>query len=56
MDMNISLTKGYVSSRQRKEGANIFLIDISAKAGNSGSPVYRYENRKSGWNSLWEFA
>jgi hypothetical protein len=39
MDMNISLTKGYVSSRQRKEGANIFLIDISAKAGNSGSPV-----------------
>ena len=37
--MNISLTKGYVSSRQRKEGANIFLIDISAKAGNSGSPV-----------------
>jgi hypothetical protein len=46
MDMNISLTKGYVSSRQRKEGFNIFLIDISAKAGNSGSPVINMRTGK----------
>ncbi len=38
-NLAISITKGYVSSWQRKDDLDYALLDISAKAGNSGSPV-----------------
>ncbi len=39
MSMSVSFTRGYVSSMQTKNGRQQALLDISAKAGNSGSPV-----------------
>ena len=39
MDLNISFAKGYVASNQIIGGINKTLLDISAKAGNSGSPI-----------------
>lgn len=39
MNMSVSFTRGYVSSRQRKNHIAHVLLDVSAKAGNSGSPV-----------------
>ena len=44
MDLSISFAKGYVSSNQRKNGINRTLLDISAKAGNSGSPIISIES------------
>lgn len=46
MDLNISYTRGYVSSYQTIKGRACALLDISAKAGNSGSPVVSCENGK----------
>lgn len=37
--LSLSLTKGYVSSWQKRNNLEYALLDISAKAGNSGSPV-----------------
>lgn len=37
--LSLSLTKGYISSWQKRNGLEYALLDISAKAGNSGSPV-----------------
>ena len=37
--MSASFTRGYISSIQKKDGLKRGLLDISAKAGNSGSPV-----------------
>ena len=45
MEMSVSYTRGYVSSKQMKNGMEQILLDISAKAGNSGSPVL---NRRTG--------
>ena len=45
MGMSVSFTRGYISSRQIKDGLARVLLDVSAKAGNSGSPVL---SRKSG--------
>lgn len=42
MELGISFTKGYVSSNQTISGQKRTLLDISAKAGNSGSPVIDY--------------
>lgn len=39
MQLNLSFTKGYISSVQSKNDLDYVLLDISAKAGNSGSPV-----------------
>lgn len=39
MALNISFSRGYISSLQQKNGIKHALLDISAKAGNSGSPV-----------------
>lgn len=39
MELNLSFSKGYISSLQNKDGLDCVLLDISAKAGNSGSPV-----------------
>lgn len=39
MEMSVSFTRGYISSSQVKNGRKQTLLDISAKAGNSGSPV-----------------
>lgn len=39
MSMSVSFTRGYISSMQTKNGRRQALLDISAKAGNSGSPV-----------------
>lgn len=39
MKMSVSFTRGYVSSRQTKNGLEQIFLDVSAKAGNSGSPV-----------------
>lgn len=39
MQMSASFTRGYVSSIQKKNDRKRALLDISAKAGNSGSPV-----------------
>lgn len=44
MELGISFTKGYVSSNQTISGQKRTLLDISAKAGNSGSPVIDYRN------------
>lgn len=41
--MSVSFTRGYVSSVQTKEGKKRILLDIAAKAGNSGSPVVSLE-------------
>jgi len=38
-DLSLSLTKGYVSSIQKKNGIKNAYLDISARKGNSGSPV-----------------
>ena len=46
MELNISYTRGYVSSYQTIKGHSCALLDISAKAGNSGSPVVSCENGK----------
>ena len=46
MELNISYTKGYISSYQKINGHSRGLLDISAKAGNSGSPVASCENGK----------
>lgn len=45
MAMSVSFTRGYVSSRQIKNGLEQVFLDISAKAGNSGSPVL---NKRTG--------
>lgn len=39
MQMSVSFTRGYVSSLQTRNGKKQALLDISAKVGNSGSPV-----------------
>lgn len=39
MEMSMSFTRGYVSSHQVRNGWKQVFLDISAKAGNSGSPV-----------------
>ena len=44
--MSVSLTRGYISSWQTKDGKKRVLLDISAKAGNSGSPVISMETGK----------
>ena len=41
--MSVSFTRGYISSKQVKDGKRRTLLDISAKAGNSGSPVISLE-------------
>ena len=46
MALNISFAKGYVSSNQVVNGINRTLLDISAKAGNSGSPIISTESGK----------
>lgn len=46
MEMSVSYTRGYVSSKQMKNGIEQVLLDISAKAGNSGSPVLSSETGK----------
>lgn len=46
MEMSVSFTRGYVSSKQTKNGIEQVLLDISAKAGNSGSPVLSRETGK----------
>lgn len=46
MELGISFTKGYVSSNQTISGQKRTLLDISAKAGNSGSPVIDYRTGK----------
>lgn len=43
MKLNISFAKGYVSSNQVVAGIGRTLLDISAKAGNSGSPIISTE-------------
>lgn len=45
-EMSVSFTRGYVSSKQMKNGMEQVLLDISAKAGNSGSPVLSRETGK----------
>lgn len=42
--MSVSFTRGYISSVQNKNGLKRVLLDVSAKAGNSGSPVISLEN------------
>lgn len=44
IDMGVSFTRGYISSRQRKNHMGQVLLDVSAKAGNSGSPVISRRN------------
>ena len=46
MELNISYAKGYISSYQTINGPARAFLDISAKAGNSGSPVASFENGK----------
>lgn len=46
MEMSVSYARGYVSSKQMKNGMEQVLLDISAKAGNSGSPVLSRETGK----------
>lgn len=38
-ELNISFNKGYVSSNQIIEGRKYTMLDLSAKHGNSGSPI-----------------
>ena len=38
-NLSLSITKGYISSWQKRNSKDYALLDISAKAGNSGSPV-----------------
>ena len=42
--VSIGFSRGYVSSMQTKNGRRQALLDISAKAGNSGSPVISVES------------
>lgn len=46
IDLNISFAKGYVSSNQIKDSIKKTMLDISAKHGNSGSPIISNENGK----------
>lgn len=39
MELNLSFTRGYISSVQNQNNIERVLLDISAKSGNSGSPV-----------------
>lgn len=43
VELNVSFTRGYISSNQVINGINKTLLDISAKAGNSGSPIISLE-------------
>lgn len=38
-EMNISFTRGYISSNQKRKGITRTFLDIAARGGNSGSPV-----------------
>lgn len=42
-EMSVSFSRGYISSTQIKNGQEQVLLDISAKVGNSGSPVISRE-------------
>lgn len=44
--MSVSFTRGYVSSWQTKDDKKRVLLDVAAKAGNSGSPVISLESGK----------
>ena len=46
MRMSVSYTRGYISSIQTRKGQKCALLDISAKAGNSGSPVINCRSGK----------
>jgi len=46
MRMSVSYTRGYISSIQTRNGHKCALLDISAKAGNSGSPVINCQSGK----------
>ena len=39
MELSLSFTRGYISSVQNQNNVERVLLDISAKSGNSGSPV-----------------
>lgn len=39
MQLNLSFTRGYISSIQKQNKSEKILLDISAKSGNSGSPI-----------------
>ena len=44
LELNMSITKGYISSNQKKYGLNLTMLDIAARHGNSGGPVISCEN------------
>lgn len=46
MNLNLSFSRGYISSIQQHNQAERVLLDISAKAGNSGSPVINLSTGK----------
>lgn len=46
MNLDASFSRGYVSSNQTIDGIKKTLLDISAKAGNSGSPIISLETGK----------
>ncbi len=40
MELAPTLTKGYISSKQIKEGCEFYFLDAQARPGNSGGPVF----------------
>lgn len=46
MNLNLSFTRGYISSIQNQNKTERVLLDISAKSGNSGSPVINMNTGK----------
>lgn len=46
LDLNVSFCRGYVASNQTIGGKRRTLLDITARSGNSGSPVTSLDNGK----------
>lgn len=46
MELEPSLTKGYISSKNRLEDRKVYYIDAKSCPGNSGSPIFKIESGK----------
>ena len=46
MELEPSLTKGYIASKNKIQGKPCFYLDIRSAPGNSGGPVFSLKNNK----------
>jgi hypothetical protein len=46
MDLEPSLTKGYIASKNKINGHTCYYLDIRSAPGNSGGPVFSLKSNK----------